>query len=165
VSDAQARVSVQVGVPPARAFEVFTREVDRWWRRGMQFRHAGSRRNIILIEPGVGGRLFESIEGADGRSHVIELGAVEVWEPPSRLQLRWRNATFAAGEWTTVEVLFAPAGDGTRVTVMHRDWDAIRADHPARHGLDDRAFARMLGMWWGDQLTSLRMLAARPADG
>jgi hypothetical protein len=29
-----ARVSVTVAVPPPLAFEIFTAEIDRWWRRG-----------------------------------------------------------------------------------------------------------------------------------
>jgi hypothetical protein len=39
-----ATVSVSVAVPQALAFEVFTREVDRWWRQGPRFRIAGRRR-------------------------------------------------------------------------------------------------------------------------
>jgi hypothetical protein len=39
----QVRVSVSVAVPPAAAFEIFTQEIDRWWRRGPRFRR-GSRR-------------------------------------------------------------------------------------------------------------------------
>ena len=64
----------------------------------------------------------------------------------------------------TVEVVFATAGDGTLVTVRHRGFAALRKDHPTRHGLDDVAFARSLGLWWGDQLGSLReFAAAQPA--
>jgi hypothetical protein len=37
-----------------------------------------------------------------------------------------------------------------------RGWSAIRPDHPARHGLDDAAFSRMIGLWWGDLMTGLR---------
>jgi hypothetical protein len=55
-----------------------------------------------------------------------------------------------------VEVLFEPAGSGTLVTVQHRGWGALRADHPARHGLQGSDFSRMIGMWWGDLMTGLR---------
>jgi hypothetical protein len=32
----------------------------------------------------------------------------------------------------------------------------LRPDHPARHGLANEAFIRMIGLWWGEQMTSLR---------
>jgi hypothetical protein len=34
MSGDSARVSVTVEVPPTLAFEIFTEEIDRWWRRG-----------------------------------------------------------------------------------------------------------------------------------
>ena len=55
------------------------------------------------------------------------------------------------------------AGDEARATVgVHRGWAAIRPDHPARHGQDVPAFLRMMGLWWGDQLSLLRILASGP---
>jgi len=150
-----ARISVAVAVPPSLAFEIFTADIDRWWRRGIKFRQAGSRSSLICIEPAVGGRLFESFD-ADGSAHVIEVGRVRVWEPPRRLNFSWRNQTFAALEETEVEVEFAATSSGTMVTVTHRGLSALRADHPARHGLQGAEFSRMIGLWWGDQMSSLR---------
>ena len=63
-------------------------------------------------------------------------------------------------ERTEVEVLFEPAPSGTLVTIQHRGWAAVRPDHPARHNLDVPAFIRMMGLWWGDQLTALREFVA-----
>jgi uncharacterized protein YndB with AHSA1/START domain len=148
------RVSVAVAVPPAVAFEIFTGDIDRWWRRGIKFRH-GRHGGFIRLEAHVGGRLFESIDGDEG-PHVFEVGRVSAWEPPWRLAFSWRNASFAPHEITSVEVSFAANGDGTLVSVVHRGWDSLRADHPARHGLADSAFYRMIGLWWGEQMTSLR---------
>ena len=84
------------------------------------------------------------------------LGTVRVWQPGERFVYSWRNATFAPLEETKVEVTFAAVGSGTLVTVRHRGWERLRKDHPARHGLDDVAFARSLGLWWGEQLSALR---------
>jgi uncharacterized protein YndB with AHSA1/START domain len=150
-----ARVSVSVAVPPAVAFEIFTGEIDRWWRRGPKFRHAGNRGGFIRLEPQVGGRLFESIDGERGE-HVFEVGRVRIWQPPERLAFSWRNANFGPSEQTEVEVEFKPTASGTLVTVTHRGWATLRPDHPARHGLLGADFARMIGLWWGDQMTSLR---------
>lgn len=150
-----ARVSVQVAVPPDVAFRVFTEEIDRWWRRGLKYRVAGARRGLIHIEPGVGGRLYESFD-ADGGTRVVETGRVTAWDPPARLAFEWRATNFAPGERTEVEVTFAASGDGTLVTVVHRGWGAIRPDHPVRHGLESTGFLRMMGLWWGELMTGLR---------
>jgi uncharacterized protein YndB with AHSA1/START domain len=149
------RVSVTVAVPPPLAFEIFTEEIDRWWRRGVKFRQTRGRSGFLRIEPKVGGRLFESIDGDDG-PHVFEVGRVRLWEPPRRLAFTWRNANFAAHEQTEVDVEFALAAAGTLVTVTHRGLSALRGDHPARHGLQGGDFSRMIGLWWGEQMSSLR---------
>ena len=157
-----ARVSVAVAVPPARAFEIFTEEIDQWWRRGIKFRNAGARKGFVRLEPGLGGRLFECIEG-EAQDHLIEVGKVRLWEPPRRLAFTWRNANFAPHEHTDVEVEFSATAAGTLVTVTHRGLSALRPDHPARHGLQGAAFSRMIALWWGEQMSSLRVTArARP---
>lgn len=153
----RARVSVAVCVSPARAFEMFTAEIDQWWRRGMKFRHSASPSSLLCIEPKVGGRLFESFD-ADGTRHVIEVGRVLVFEPPRGLKFTWRNANFAADERTEVEIEFEPNESGTLVTVTHSGLSSLRADHPARHGLQGAEYCRMIGLWWGEQMSSLRLL-------
>ena len=160
----RARVSVLVAVPPDVAFRVFTEEIDQWWRRGLRYRVSGKGRGIMHLEPHVGGRLFEEIESKPGGS-VIETGRVTAWEPPARFALEWRNVNFSKTEKTFVDVSFEESPSGTLVTVTHSGWSAIRADHPARHGLDVPAFIRMNGMWWGEQLTSLREHAASSSGG
>ena len=57
----QATVSISVAVEPAVAFEVFTQEPDLSSRRGLRYRLAGRRPGSLCFEPGVGGRLFESL--------------------------------------------------------------------------------------------------------
>jgi uncharacterized protein YndB with AHSA1/START domain len=163
VTDDAARVSVSVAVPPAVAFDVFTRDIDRWWRRGIKFRNAGGRRGFIRLEPHMGGRLFESID-ADGGPRVFEVGRVSAWDPPNRLAFSWRNAAFEAGENTAVEVSFTPTAHGTLVSVVHRGWATLRDDHPARHRLSGAPFYRMIGLWWGEQMASMReyCAASRP---
>jgi uncharacterized protein YndB with AHSA1/START domain len=152
------RVGVLVRVPLATAFELFTRDIDLWWRRGPRFRNAGTRAGVVHIDPHVDGRVFESIEDEHG-PRTFEIGRVSAWEPPHRLVFSWRNANFAAGEVTEVEVQFRESKSGTQVEVTHRGWAALRADHPARHGQADQAYARMLGLWWGEQMNSMREFA------
>jgi uncharacterized protein YndB with AHSA1/START domain len=151
------RVTATVAVDPATAFALFTEEVDRWWRRGPRDRFRPDRAGTLVFEPGAGGRLVEVY--GPGDEH--EVGTVRVWEPGRRLVLGWRGAGFAPGEETEVEVRFERAAAGTRVTLEHRGWEALRPDHPARHGLVGGAFASMLGLWWGDRLNELRACAQR----
>lgn len=150
-----ARVTVYVAVTPEDAFEVFTCEIDAWWRSGPKYRIAGRRRGQLTFEPGVGGRFFETFELSSG-SRTVEVGKVTVWEPPQRLEFEWRGVNFAPGESTRVEVSFRPAGEGTEVTVRHSGWSVLRDDHPARHGLSGADFSRMIGLWWGGLMSALR---------
>jgi len=155
-----ASATVFVAVPPAVAFEVFTTEIDLWWRQGPKFRIAGRRRGQLNFEPGAGGRLFETFSGATG-THTVEVGRVTAWEPPVSLQLEWRGVNFKPHEKTVVTVRFEPSRDGTLVTVRHSGWSALPEDHPVRHGLTGAAFSRMIGLWWGELMTSLREHAAK----
>lgn len=155
----RARVTVGVALPPARAFRVFTEQIELWWRRGPRFRYSRGDAGLIALEPGVGGRVFESFS-VDGTAHVVEIGRIRVWQPPQRLVFDWQVAQGTPLERTEVEVLFEPAGDGTRVTVTHSGWAAIRGDHPARHGRTGPAFSRELGLWWGGLLAAWRVHCA-----
>lgn len=152
----RARVTVGVAVPPAQAFRVFTEEIELWWRRGPRFRNAPGDSGLIALEPHQGGRVFESYT-VDAVERVVEIGRIRVWDPPRRLLFDWRASNFAPAEHTEVEVLFEPTAGGTRVTVTHSGWAAIRADHPVRHGLGGPEFSREIGLWWGGLLSSWRV--------
>jgi hypothetical protein len=150
----QSKVTISVCVTPEEAFAIFTEDIDLWWRRGPRFRGLMGDRALICIEPGLNGRVFESYGSDHGKEQVIEIGRTKVWDPPRRLLFEWRISNFAPSERTEVEVLFTPGASGTRVTVIHRGWRAIRDDHPARHGLTGAEFIRMYGLWWGDQMSA-----------
>lgn len=159
----RVRVSALVGAPVDETFRIFTEEIDQWWRRGRRFRvdPGHDDRGFIRLEPGVGGRLFESFRTKSGDEKVVQTGTVTLWEPPERLVFEWQNVNFAKDEVTEVEVEFAPRSRGrTFVTITHRGWDSIRPDHPARHGHDVGPFLAELGGWWGDLMGSLRRQAS-----
>jgi hypothetical protein len=167
ISDDRVTVTSHVGVAPAVAFDLFTREVDTWWRRGPRYRHGGARKGVMRFEPGVGGRLVESYDEAAG--DLLEIGRVRVWEPARRLVFEWRGNQFEPGQLTEVEIRFEAFESGTRIILEHRGWDAIPAGHPARHDLVGPAFTRMMGFLWADQLIALRAhagegVSAEPAS-
>jgi uncharacterized protein YndB with AHSA1/START domain len=154
----KATVSVLVAVTPADAFEVFTKEIDLWWKQGPKFRIAGRRRGQLHFEGGVGGRLFESFVAskASAATRTIQVGSITAWDPPSRIEFEWRGVNFKPDEKTVVEVRFEPSPSGTLVTVQHRGWSALPDDHPVRHGKVGAEFICMIGMWWRELMTSLR---------
>ena len=150
-----ASVTVRVPVGPQAAFDAFAGEIDAWWGRGPRFRSAGKRPSRMTLEPGVGGRLVETIPGKGGEK-TVEFGRVIAFEPGQRLLLEWRGVNFAPGQKTLVEVLFRASGAGTLVTVRHSGWSALPDEHPARHGHVGADFSAFLGAWWGELMTRLR---------
>jgi len=155
----QVRAVTTVAVDPETAFEVFTDEVDLWWKRGPAHRFGPGRDGRLRFEPGVGGRLVEVFDEA--RGDVYEVGRVRVWDKGARLVFEFRALAFEPGQITEVEVRFQAVDGGTRVTLEHRGWGALRADHPVRHGLEGEAFGSMLGLWWAELLQSLGRRARR----
>jgi hypothetical protein len=148
------RVQTFVQVPITDAFDVFTLEIDQWWRTGPAYRVGGKHQGALHLEPRLGGRLFQQY-GKDGTA-LHEMGAITIWERPSHFAFTWRGINFRPGESTIVEVWFEARNNGTRVTLEHRGFAALPADHPVRHGKPVPEFIRDIGMWWGGLLTSLR---------
>jgi hypothetical protein len=159
----QTTVTVSVDVEPAVAFEVFTQEIDLWWRRDVAYRVAGRKPGTLVLEGKVGGRLFEQYEGPAGLA-VHEAGRITEWQPPTdgdgKLAFEWRAINLAPGEVTLVEVTFTRTESGrTQVVLVHRGFAALRPDHPVRHGQSGAQFTARLGLWWGQLLTSFREYA------
>lgn len=158
----QARVQVFVRVPIADAFEVFTLEIDQWWRRGPRFRVGGAQPGTMHLEPKLGGRVFEQYGDAGRGLH--EIGTITAWDPPAHFAFSWRGVNFAPGQATVVEVWFEARPGGTRVTLEHRGFAALPPDAPVRHGKPVDVFIGDLGQWWGSLLTSLREHAEASAS-
>lgn len=150
-----AAAEVFVRVSAADAFEVFTQEIDLWWRHGRKYRIAGKRTGRLSFEPNLGGRLYETVDFEKGERTFV-VGTVVEWDPPAKIALTWRNVNFKPHEKTLVTVTFTPKGEGTMVRVEHSGWSDIPDDHPARHGQIGAAFLRTNGLWWGGLLTAFR---------
>ena len=158
-------VALRVPVPAARAFAAFTEEIGQWWRPDGMFELSRGRTGTLAFEPGPGGRLVETY--ADGSAFVV--GHIRAWEPPRRLVLSWRHASFAPDQETELHVRFDdvedpadPAGPaaGTRVVVEHYGWDTIPAEHAARHGFPLAGFQLRFAEWWQALLARLGEVAA-----
>jgi uncharacterized protein YndB with AHSA1/START domain len=117
----EVRAHVTVPLAPERAFELFTRDVDAWWRRGE--RYGGSDVIGHRFDGHLGGDFVEIMASGE---HA--LGQIHVWEPPVRLLFSWRQSNWGLGEETEVEVTFTQTNAGTAVTLVHRGIEQITSD-------------------------------------
>lgn len=118
-------VEFTVDAPPDHAFTTFTARTALWWPKGHTITGDPS---AIVIEPRVGGRLFEL--GPDGREHTW--GEVVAWDPPTRLAFLW-HLFFDRSQATHVDVQFGPRGDDTSaVRLVQSGWEALGDDGPPR---------------------------------
>lgn len=136
-------VSIEVAIDPDTAFQLFTQEVDLWWRRGPVFR--ASKMATLRFEPYQGGRFLEI---HDSNGNVREIGKILLWEPPERFIFEWRGINFAENERTEVEVCFEANNNGTLVKLIHRGWSTLAVDHPVRHGNNTEQFISSMSQWW-----------------
>lgn len=103
------RKSVTLPCGPAQAFALFTSRINDWWppeRRHNKHPHA-----VIELTA-------SHFREHDPTGHVVELGRIRAWEPPTRLFFDWYPGTDAQHP-TEVEVLFTPLGEQTRVDILH----------------------------------------------
>jgi uncharacterized protein YndB with AHSA1/START domain len=81
----------------------------------------------VVLQPGVGGRLYELWD--DGTEH--DWGEILEWDEPARFVCTWRPNHERVAP-TEVEVSFTEEGDKTVVRLEHRAWERLGADGPAQ---------------------------------
>jgi uncharacterized protein YndB with AHSA1/START domain len=155
-------VALRVPVPAARAFAAFTAEIGQWWQPHVLFPFTAGRTGTLAFEPGPNGRLVENYP--DGSAFVV--GHIRVWDPPHRLVLSWRHASFTADQETELHVRFNEIDDNptggitqTRVTVEHFGWDGIPPENAARHGFPLATFQLRFAQWWQTLLQAIGSVA------
>ena len=126
-----------VACPPEHAFATWAERTSLWWPHGHSV--SGETGLTVTFEPRAGGRIFERTR--DGVEH--DWGEVLAWEPPRRLVYLW-HLRFDRADATEVEITFAPAPDGTAVTIVHRGWEQLGAQGPDRRARNERGWACLL---------------------
>jgi uncharacterized protein YndB with AHSA1/START domain len=147
-------VSTFVAVSPRDAFELFTREIDLWWKRSPRYRRMPGQAGTLSFDGEPPAQLIEK----DGAG-IIVLGRVLAWEAGKRLAFEWRGGELTESDRTEVEVRFDELRGGTRVTLEHRGLGSLPSQHAARHGFSGEAFEAMFGYFWADLLTGYRLHA------
>jgi uncharacterized protein YndB with AHSA1/START domain len=146
-------VAMRVRAEPQRAFDAFTQEISQWWRPNSMFHFTPRSPGVVSFEDtGANGRLVETLPNGK----VFEIGKIRVWEPPARLVVGWRQATFQPGQDTEVEVTFEPVGEETRITVIHSGWDSVPNESVAKHGFPEPLFLQRHGEYWRALLGELK---------
>jgi uncharacterized protein YndB with AHSA1/START domain len=113
------RKTIVVPWDQARAFARFTAETSAWWP--LRTHSVGAERaESVVFEPRVGGRVVETMRG--GEQSVW--GEITVWDPPRRVALTWHPGE-SPERATQVDVTFEPVPGGTRLVLVHTNWEAL----------------------------------------
>jgi uncharacterized protein YndB with AHSA1/START domain len=115
------RLSFDLACPPEHAFRAWTERIATWWPADHTVTGEGDL--VVVLEPRVGGRVFERTRGGDEH----DWGRVTIWDPPVRLGYTWHLRADRT-DATDVEIRFVPAGSGTRVEIEHRGWERLGAE-------------------------------------
>ena len=113
------RFAIVVPLDPAAAFQLFTGGIAGWWPMAT---HSVGRERVVTtrIEPGVGGRCFETWD--DGQER--DWGVVRGWQPGRELVIGWHPGS-PPEQAQEVAVRFTAEGSGTRVELEHRGWEVL----------------------------------------
>lgn len=112
-------ISVDLAVAPANAYTAFTTHFADWWPIAT---HSLSRDDATRcrFEARVSGAVVE--QAPDGTRHIW--GKVQAVEPGRRIRFSWHPGREpASAQW--IEVEFAPAAGGSRVTLTHGGWETL----------------------------------------
>jgi uncharacterized protein YndB with AHSA1/START domain len=117
------RKTLTVPLEPERAFDLFTHGIGSWWplethSRAGEVEGATVERVEFPTEPGR--PILERLSTGDA----FPWGELAASEPPHRVVIAWKpNAN--PNPPTEVEVTFTADGEGTRIELEHRAWEAL----------------------------------------
>jgi hypothetical protein len=130
--------AVDVPLAPTEAFELFTREMRRWWPF-VGHSCSDSAQAQVVFEPWVGGAVTE--HGPDGSTY--PWGTLTAWDPPRGFAMLWHPG-LPTDQATQLEVRFTPSASGCRVRVIHGGWEARGADAPDKRDQYDHGWPVVL---------------------
>jgi hypothetical protein len=135
--------SLEVSWDQESAFRRFTREFGAWWP-WRTHSVGGSRVRRVVLEPFVGGRIFE--EHVDGRR--FQWGRILEWEQPRSVKFTFHPSREPETA-QEVEVRFEPVAAGTRVVLVASKWENWgKGAKGARRGYDV-GWGYVLNVWAG----------------
>jgi uncharacterized protein YndB with AHSA1/START domain len=139
--------SVTVPLSADAAFDLFTRDIARWWPA----RHTQSGKpQQIMVEPHKGGRITEI--APDGSR--ILWGTIIGWEPGKYLSFTWHPGE-PEDKATVVAVSFTTTKDGTRVDLTQGDTSILGETADAVSTAYLRGWSLVLGCYHSFALREL----------
>lgn len=131
ITIAPVRKTIRVKASAARAFEVFTAGLGKWWPIDHGIGKT-PRKGVAAMETRLGGHWYELAE--DGTR--TDVGRIVAWEPPQRFVMtwdinsQWKPDTTIGSE---IEVQFIAESAGvTRVELEHRKFEQMGAEPGAK---------------------------------
>jgi hypothetical protein len=148
---------LKVACSPKAAFEAFTRDIAEWWPVATHALGAPDRVEKVVFECRPGGRIYELWR--DGTRH--EWGSIVAWDPPRSVAFTWHVGR-PVEQASLVTLSFASAGQGTAVTLVHRDWELLGDGAREVRDSYDAGWGRVFGEHYAAyaRATSLRQDAA-----
>jgi hypothetical protein len=141
--------SITVAWPPEEAFRRFVHQFADWWPRATHS-IGGKRVKRIVLEPLVGGRIFE--EHQDGRR--FQWGRILELEEGRRLKFNFHPSRDASTA-QTVELQFAAVPEGTRLTLTATGWENWgKGASRARQGYG-MGWSYILRLWAGQRTAGM----------
>lgn len=113
-SGAVVHKEVDVPVTPERAFDLFTRDMTKWWP--LDTHGVLGARATVDVGPD---RIVERLGDEEAT-----WGEVLHWDPPRSFRVAWHPGQ-PSEQWTDLQVSFEAHGDGTRVVLDHSGWERI----------------------------------------
>lgn len=109
---------VRVALAPAEAFDLFTRQIARWWPfRG----HSAFDEDAVDLK--IDGRVGGGVTEVARDGSTCTWGQVTAWAPPGRFAMHWHPGLPDA-QATLLQVRFEAVDGGTEVSVDHSGWEA-----------------------------------------
>jgi uncharacterized protein YndB with AHSA1/START domain len=114
--------SLIVPLPPARAFALFTEEMDRWWPKDTHSLSAAHNRpaDRVTVDLRRGGLITEHLAGGG----TAPWATITDLDPGRLFAFDWYVGRTQA-EATGVTVTFVAEGKGTRVTLTHSGFSVL----------------------------------------
>ena len=138
--------TIEVAVPPARAFELFTARMSDWWPLSTHSVFGAEAESLRLARE-VGGEIVE--HRRSGETSVW--GTVVAWEDGVEVGFTWHPGADSRHA-TQVHVRFEPVPVGTHVGVVHDGWEQ-RADEPDAYRMYQADGVGVLGMYAAEAAT------------
>ena len=119
------RKSITVPLDRATAFDLFTKDIDKWWPKDSHSLTASAGKGTasnVRLEPKKGGRVIET--KPDGTE--ADWATITAWKPGEHFAMHWYVGR-SPDEATLVDVHFTQTEAGTRVDLTHSGFDVLGA--------------------------------------